>query len=58
MKIVRQSHTLRFSEPGWKLITARAKLRLPLYRGKIQRARYLEELTLNESASAEETKKK
>jgi hypothetical protein len=47
MKEIRANHTLRFSDAGWKLITIRAK-----EKGR-SRARYLEELTLNEAANAE-----
>jgi hypothetical protein len=58
MKITRKTHSLRFSNAGWKLITIRAKERLGLdNRRRIQRARYLEELTLNESANSEKEKK-
>ena len=51
MKETRQSHTLRFSDAGWKLITIRAK-----DKGR-SRARYLEELTLNESMNSEKENK-
>jgi len=49
MKEKRESHTLRFSAAGWKLLTERAK---SLFGSERSRARYLEQL-LNEAANAE-----
>jgi hypothetical protein len=53
MKERRETHSLRFSSAGWKLITIRAKETLGLKRGRVQRARYLEQLTLNEAQKNE-----
>jgi len=53
MKALRVSRTLRFSVEGWELITNRAKERLGLKNGRVQRARYLEILALGEARASE-----
>lgn len=50
MREKRESHTLRFSQMGWKLITERAK---ELFGSEKSRARYLEQLALKEKEENE-----
>jgi hypothetical protein len=46
----RESHTLRFSRAGWRLISERAKA---LFGSEENRARYLENLALKEKEENE-----
>jgi len=46
MRETRETHSLRFSLKGWKVITERARM---IYGDKDNRARYIEDLALNEA---------